>query len=249
MRISIQIFGEFSSIAGITTRISPTRNVQCSLSSLGCSEASLKDGPGSVGSSFGDLSRIPFPPVPGQSTPTSSPSSSDTQPLINIHKEFNEQDLNHDVNGGVENKYYSHRDSLEVPARKLSTPYNRHRDAEFHSKLASDSDTTALEVSLDIPDHPDNFEAQATISSHHTELYQSEDHNMMADDKPILGESMEHNFSHSIFNSEDRKIDTAENLIRLEQADEEHLQNADGKMPKVSVQMKLKKKLSAGQIV
>lgn len=138
--ISVQVFGELSSIAGINARINPPHNVNSSkqsLSSVGNSEASLND------------------PSVGQSTPTTTTHKlADTKALINIPE--TEGDSNREEGNGIEQHEYAHHNSLDVPSQRLSSPYNRHRGAEYYPMSTSADDTNVLEVSLNIPDHPDN---------------------------------------------------------------------------------------------
>ena len=146
----MQIFGDISSVAGISSRItqrghsSPNASKQ-SLSSLAYSETSFKHEEefGSQGSSSGDLKRVQFPPVPQHVSPTHSE-----------HRHYSLMVGQNDVGTSYT--------SLEVPVERLASPYNRHRGPEY------EDEDNMLEVSLTIPDIN---ERPSEDANHESSLY------------------------------------------------------------------------------
>ena len=252
----MQIFGDISSVAGISININRdiTYSNKHSLTSFDHSEINSKDGGGST---FGDLSHVPFPPVPDQSTPTHSLNDPDRESFISVPE--HEEDSNFDETMASFEQHhmeYMGHNSLEVPEQTLTSPYNRHRGAEYdmnssYTKLSAHGD--ALEVSLSIPDHPyshsetevfeDASYSVKRFNSEHTSDVCHEQQERVEYCANHSGQETSNYFSlnstHVNVSSEHHSKDKAPLSGRQE--------NSDG--ASVRGKVSLEKKLSAGQLV
>ena len=142
----LQIFGDFSSVSGISPVIKNSYNVNInhSLSSFGHSETSFHSRAG------GSLSHI-NQSTPSLKPPTVSDVPEDQQDLVSAsHKE---------ASSGAKSSEISHsRSSLKVPVRDISSPYNSltHTGGTDYQATSSMAEANkVLEVSLSIPDQSD----------------------------------------------------------------------------------------------
>lgn len=151
------------------------------------SETSLvKDGTSSP--IFGDLSHIPFPPIPNQSSPTHSliEHEAERQSFVSLSEHDNESHCEETEVGIEQQDHAIGFDSLEVPdLRPPSSPYGTQKGPHYHLSTLSDN-TEALEVSLNIPDFPNSH---SEISVSHDSLHLGSEHQFTI----AVGEQEENN--------------------------------------------------------
>ena len=241
--ISLQIFGDFSSVSGISPVIKNSDNIHHSLSSFGHSESSLQRRAGDS-----SLSRITSPPVPGLSTPTQKPLAADTvllpedqQDSTSVHstldeaisgaKSFHQKEMDHS------------NSSLKVPEQDISSPYHRHtRGAEYQSTSLV-AEAKALEVSLSIPDHSEGMCSEDS-SSDPSNFKKQHDYFSPSD------KDMDRSLTIEDKDVDDFHSDEEQHLLDDADGSEYKLKTGELKNTKIRFEkLRFEKKLSAGQLV
>ena len=231
----LQIFGDFSSVPGISPVIRNfyKNNIHHSLSSFGHSETSFPES-AAGGSSL------------AQSTPSLEPPAAtehvleDQQDSVSVsHKE---------AGGGVKSSEINHSNSLlKVPVRDISSPYNRlrHPGRTDYQSTSSEAEATVLEVSLSIPDHSDQTPPEELADPSHFKKQHEIDGYLPANENEL-----------------DSNLTTADKLTNHFHSDEQQhlLDDANGSKYKMKTgelnstklrynKLTFEKKLSAGQLV
>ena len=243
--ISLQIFGDFSSVPGISPVIKNSYNIHHSLSSLGHSESSLQSRAG--GSS---QSRVTFQPIPGQSTSTHKPLAAE-----GVLPEYQERSMSAsntlgETSSGVksfkQNEMDHSNSSLKVPEQDISSPYHRHiRGAEYQS-TSSAAEAKAHEVSLSIPDHSEGMCSEDSSSDPSNFKKQNEIDDCFSPNDNDMNRSltMEHHNIHS--DEEQHLLDGADGSeYKLKTGELRSFKSTKLQFEK----LRFEKKLSAGQLV
>ena len=230
----LQIFGDFSSVPGISPVIKNSYNIHHSLSSFGHSETSLQSRAGGSSLSHIDQSTPSLKPPAAEDVPEDQ-----QDPVLASHKE---------TNSGAKSSEIDHSNSsLKVLARDISSPYNslRYTGGMDYQSTSFMAEAKALEVSLSIPDHsegtlpeesadPSHFKKQHEVNGYFSPNENGIDGNLTTKDR-LAG-----NF-HS--GEEQHLLDDAE-------GSEYKMKTGELKSTKIRYEKLIfEKKLSAGQLV
>ena len=235
LSLSLQIFGDFSSVSGISPVIKNSSNIHHSLASFGHSESSLQSRAGSSSLNCTNQS------TPSLKTHVVDSALKDQQDSVS--------GSHHEASSGAKSSEIDYSNSsLKVPIRDISSPYNslRHTGGTRYQSTSSVAEAKALEVSLNLPDHsegtvsedstdPSSFKKQHDIDGYCSHGENEMDSNLTIEDKHV-----------SSFHSDEEQhlLDNTEGSEYKLKIELKSLQSF-----KTHEKLRFEKKLSAGQLV
>ena len=257
----MQIFGDLSSLPGISTRIK-NNHVHLgkhSRTSSNYSETISQSGTSSLASSVRDLTCAA---VPGQYIPILKQVGS--VPLISTPEQEQrsvplKRILSDEASAEhmLQYKEVNHN-SLKVPAQRISSPYIRHRGGAYQTTFSADTySNESLDVSLNIPEYSETAVSECpSNSSNFVEHAMAVDKQEGLDDKltpdekePDAKFNLESNIGtvHGVNINADQR-DKAQPLLNSAVEDKKELEVRSSR-GRGTTKMSFGKQLSAGQLV